>query len=79
MADVSVARSKSGLAVVVITDVQPAEVPAVRNIYGIDKKGNTWFAPGFLPFAQWVTDDIDSLKTVCKLTKMLSTRLFVLR
>lgn len=69
MADVSVARSKSGLAVVVITDVQPAEVPAVRNIYGIDKKGNTWFAPGFLPFAQWVTDDIDSLKTVCKFNK----------
>lgn len=69
MADVSVARAKSGLPVVVITSVQPNEVPAVRSIYGIDKKGNTWFAPGFLPFAQWVTEDIDSLKTVCTFTK----------
>ena len=69
MADVSVARSKSGLAVVVITDVQPAEVPAVRSIYGINKKSNTWFAPGFLPFSKWVTDDIDNLKTVCKFNK----------
>lgn len=64
MADVTVAKSRSGLEVVLITNVLPAEVPAVRSIYGIDKKGNTWFAPGFLPFAQWVTEDIDSLKTV---------------
>lgn len=66
MADVTTARSKAGLAVVVITNVSPAEVPAIRSIYGIDKKGNTWFAPGFLPFAQWVTEDIDNLKTVCR-------------
>lgn len=66
MADVSISRTRSGLAVVVITDVLPKEVPAVRSIYGIDKKGNTWFAPGFLPFGQWVTEDIDSLKTVAQ-------------
>jgi SNF2 family DNA or RNA helicase len=69
MANVSVAKSKSGLAIIIVTNVLATEVPAVRNIYGIDKKGNTWFAPGFLPFVQWVTDDIDNLSTVCKFNK----------
>lgn len=72
MADVSVTSSKSGLKIVVLTNVTPAEVPAIRSIYGVDKKGNTWFAPGFLPFAQWVTEDIDSLKTVCSFNETAS-------
>lgn len=72
MADVSVASSRSGLKIVVLTNIAPAEVPAIRSIYGIAKKGNTWFAPGFLPFAQWVTEDIESLKTVCIFNKAAS-------
>lgn len=69
MADVSVAMTPSGLAVVTIKNVQPAEVPAVRNIYGINKKGNIWFSPGFLPFITWVDQDITSLATVCQFNK----------
>ena len=66
MADVTVVNSTSGLPVVVITNVDAKDVHSVRSIYGIDKKGNTWFAPGFLPFAQWVTEDIASLSSVTK-------------
>jgi len=69
MADVSVAKSSSGLPLVLIRNVQPVEVPAVRSIYGISKKGNTWFAPGFLPFAEWVLEDIDSMSAVSTLNK----------
>lgn len=67
MANITVATSSSGLPVIVISTVAPVEVPAVRSIYGIVKKGNTWFAPGFLPFAEWVLDDLTSLKSVSPL------------
>jgi hypothetical protein len=61
MTHATVAKSRSGLPIIVIANVHPAQVPAIRNIYGIERKGNLWFAPGFLPFAQWVLEDIDSL------------------
>ena len=72
MASVSVANSSSGLPLVIIKDVRTEEVPVVRSIYGISKKGNTWFAPGFLPFAEWVLDDIDSMSSICAFTKSKS-------
>jgi hypothetical protein len=74
MADVSVAKSSSGLPLVLIRNVQPVEVPAVRSIYGISKKGNTWFAPGFLPFSEWVLEDLDSMSTVITFNKHKSVQ-----
>ena len=65
MAKVTSVESSSGLPVVVFTEVPPVEVPTVREIYGISKKGNYWYAPGFLPFVQWVLDDITSLGKTC--------------
>ena len=72
MADVSVANSTSGLPLVIFKNVQPVEVPAVRSIYGISKKGNIWFAPGFLPFAEWVLEDIESMSSVSNFNKSKS-------
>jgi hypothetical protein len=63
MVDITTASATSGLPVVVIRNVTPADVHTVRSIYGVTKKGNLWIAPGFLPFVQWVLEDINALSS----------------
>ena len=58
---VNVAETRRGLSVIFLTDVLPQDVPVVRNIYGMRKKGEMWFAPGFIPFGLWVFSDIEEI------------------
>jgi len=57
---VNTTLASSGLPVIYVTDVKPAEVAVLRSIYGMSKhaKKNIWFAPGYLPFGLYVLDDI---------------------
>tara|TARA_Y100000592_G_scaffold19371_2_gene29709 strand:+ start:15968 stop:17845 length:1878 start_codon:yes stop_codon:yes gene_type:complete len=57
---VKTTQASSGLPVIYVTDVQPADVAALRSIYGMAKhaKQNIWFAPGYLPFGLYVLEDM---------------------
>jgi len=57
---VNTTLASSGLPVIYITDVKPAEVAVLRSVYGMSKhsKKNIWFAPGYLPFGLYVLEDI---------------------